>query len=187
MRLVLSGLFVLALSGCGGVTGVDCASRFSGVCYEPVAGARLVVNAGEMSGPGGARFSSMTGEDYNVQAKFTIEDGGSVVIVLSGDQNLTNAVRFEFTRTGNVLSRVTVNGLGHPAYTRRFATINANLPFDFAFDYHAHGHVVVDGMGLTRSIFDFLDPGRGRFWGVILDRAKLLSVGESNTPRHPGI
>lgn len=190
MRFFLAGFLALALVSCGG--GSEC-QKFSGLCYAPVDGARLVISPSGMSGPGGVRFSAMTVPNYHVGAKFSVEDGGSVTIVFNGDTSLQNGVPVQFVRKGNRLDPVKVQGAtmdGATPFKDYFAGVNAANPIELEFDFHGpgHNHIFVDGVGLARTAeLDMVGTtGSGRFWGVILDKATLLGVSNTDVLRYPG-
>lgn len=204
-KLTLALLPLLALSACG----VDLGSggslqnqkdtQFSGqqvrIISEPGA---LRDQNGVLQGTGTSIFrQTLRGVNTNVsyELEFTLQDGGELVFVSHGDENLNNAFQVRFLRRGygrnsllvtlqaNGGSRSAVNDLG----VDLFANNDASQSMRFQIDVHnadaGAAHVMIWDITRTRDVFNpitallntndsrksnYGSPGRGagERWGM---------------------
>ena len=189
-------LFVSVL-GCGapgsGTTGAT-VFEFSGVEWVLKSG-DPTRTTGEVSGSGSfvARtpLASVNSErSYTVS--FTVQDGGSLTLIMNSDAELSGGLEFEFSRSGSTLAVVLKKGTDTNTVTSSFTgSIDVTGTVSIIIDQHNQetpAHVLV--WSGTTTVFDDstamfnsddvgkAPPGNGTgvYWGVRMTSASITQA-----------
>lgn len=187
-----AALALTLVSGCGETSKKKDAAKgersLGGQNYVVVEDGGLA--EGELSGTGKIAFlAPVADEAAAYEFTFSLEDKGSVSLVVNAAQGLANGITLKLTRNGTKLAASTTTPKGMIDVSAEFASLDASGTISLVADVHnnekpAHILVWTAGGPMTEddTIFNSdLDGvttgnGTGRVWGLELVGAKVTAA-----------
>jgi hypothetical protein len=188
----LTGFLLLSsLLGCGkddgGGSNAD--GKLGAANYVVLESGDLQRGSDKLSGSGAVAFKEPVGEigaKKSYTLTFSLQDGGSLVLLAQGAKSLENSVELKFSRAAGEL-KATLSAAGKNAEPKLLAGVDAasdsvTLTIDIHND-ESPAHVLVwsgndfaEEKALLNSEEDTPGQGSGTFWGLRLVKATVTSA-----------
>lgn len=173
---LLMAVFAL-ITACGDDTGSK-SSKLSGLDYVVLEGSLKTAANNSVSGTGKLAFlSTLTDDDNKFELKFKLTKDASLTVVANGNDKLENGVRVRFSNKAGLLVAEHLQADGTAKAIAGFEGLRAEGELQATVHNHnSHGHLIVEGFGGRKMELQKVAKGAGKNWGLILDKAEVVSV-----------